>query len=197
MSDLFRKYIPKTWDDIVGQKDIVAVLSKYKSIQQLPHFMFAGPPGCGKTACTYVLARTLSLPIIELNASDERGIETVREKVKTLLFTAGDGRLILLDEADNLCLLGNTEVTANGIQTNIENLVGKTFSTLSYDFTKREVVDSEARCISSGDNLLFEVTLDDGRKIVCSQNQPFFDKIGRVKKLRELRVGDEIATFDR
>jgi len=102
MSQLQKKYIARSWPDIIGQDEVVSLLEKYKTITDLPDFMFVGPSGCGKTACAYVLAYTLNAPLIELNASDERGIETIREKVKTLLFTAGEGRIILLDEADNL-----------------------------------------------------------------------------------------------
>ena len=100
---LQKKYIPETWDQIIGQSEIIASLSQYSSIGDLPHLLFAGTSGVGKTACAYVLAKELDVGIIELNASDERGIDVVRNKIKTLLFTSGE-RIILLDEADNLTL---------------------------------------------------------------------------------------------
>ena len=98
---LQKKYIPQTWDEIVGQEEIVKDLSGYKTIEELPHLMFVGQSGIGKTASAYVLARILDVPIVEKNASDERGIETIRNEIKTLLFTTGK-RIILLDEAGNL-----------------------------------------------------------------------------------------------
>ena len=98
---LQRKYIPETWDDIYGQSEVVSTLREYRSISELPHLLFAGTPGIGKTACAYVLAKELDVPIVELNGSDDRGIDTVRNEIKTLLFTQGE-RLILLDEACNL-----------------------------------------------------------------------------------------------
>lgn len=97
---LQKKYIPKSWGEICGQKEVVSILSSYTAISSLPHFMFIGPPGVGKTASAYVLAKSLNMPIIELNASDERGIDTIREKIKTMLFTSG-ARLILMDEFDS------------------------------------------------------------------------------------------------
>ena len=98
---LQKKYIPEDWDEIIGQAEIVASLSQYRSIGDLPHLLFAGPSGVGKTACAYVLAKELGVGLVELNASDERGIDVVRNKIKTLLFTSGE-RIVLLDEADNL-----------------------------------------------------------------------------------------------
>ena len=98
---LQRKYVPTSWDEIYGQDEVVRTLRKYKNISELPHLLFIGSPGVGKTACSYVLAKKLDVPIVELNASDERGIDVVRNKIKTLLFTSG-ARIVLLDEADNL-----------------------------------------------------------------------------------------------
>ena len=98
---LQRKYIPQTWDEIVGQEEIVSDLSSYKTIEELPNLMFTGQSGIGKTASAYVLAKSLGVPIIEKNASDERGIDTIRNEIKTLLFTTGK-RIIFLDEAGNL-----------------------------------------------------------------------------------------------
>ena len=98
---LQKKYIPLSWEEIFGQDEVIKTLKNYKDISELPHLLFIGPPGVGKTACAYVLARELDVPIVELNASDERGIDVIREKIKTLLFTSGT-RIILLDEADNL-----------------------------------------------------------------------------------------------
>lgn len=98
---LLKKYIPQTWNDIIGQDEAVSILRQYKTIEDLPNLAFFGRPGIGKTACAYVLAKTLDVSIIELNASDERGIDIVRNKIKTLLFTSGK-RIIFLDEFDNV-----------------------------------------------------------------------------------------------
>lgn len=98
---ILKKYIPQSWDEIVGQKEVITALRQYESIEDLPHLCLIGRPGIGKTACAYVLANTLGVTIKELNASDDRGIDVVRNEIKTLLFTAGK-RIILLDEADNL-----------------------------------------------------------------------------------------------
>lgn len=98
---LQKKYLPTNWSEIYGQSEAVDILKGYKTIEEMPHFMFIGQSGVGKTASAYVLAKSLGVSIIELNSSDERGIDIVRNKIKTLLFTSGQ-RIILLDEADNL-----------------------------------------------------------------------------------------------
>jgi len=99
LSELLKKYRPQSLDDILGQEHVVQRLKAYKDIGELPHLLFEGQPGVGKTATAYALAAHLNVPIVEFNASDDRGIDFVREKVRTLLFSRGE-RLILLDEAD-------------------------------------------------------------------------------------------------
>ena len=191
---LQKKYLPTNWSEICGQEEVVNILSSYKDISSLPHFMFTGSSGVGKTASSYVLAKHLGAALIELNASDERGIDVVREKIKTLLFTSGQ-RIILLDEADSLCLHHDTKIMVNGLEQRIEEVVDKTFTTVSYDFIKQKKTLSKAKCIDSGKNFLYRVVLDNGKEIICSENQPFFTRAGITMKLKELEISEEIITF--
>lgn len=105
------KYRPKKFDEIVGQDAIVARLRSYAETRNLPHLLFAGPAGTGKTTCSIVLARELfgeywRENFMELNASDERGIEVIRGNIKSFARTASLGgasfKLIFLDESDAL-----------------------------------------------------------------------------------------------
>jgi len=105
------KYRPKSLDDVVGQEEIVERLKAYAKEGNLPHLLFAGPAGTGKTTCAIALARDMfgenwRQNYYELNSSDERGIETVRTKVKEIARLAPFGgttfKIIFLDEADNL-----------------------------------------------------------------------------------------------
>ncbi len=105
------KYRPKTLDEVIGQEQIVKRLKSYVKSGNLPHLLFSGPPGVGKTACAISLARemfgdTWQNNFTELNASDERGIDVVRNNIKNFARTAplGEARfkIIFLDEADAL-----------------------------------------------------------------------------------------------
>ncbi|KAJ7632454.1 P-loop containing nucleoside triphosphate hydrolase protein [Roridomyces roridus] len=117
------RYRPKTIDDVSAQEHTVAVLRKTLTSTNLPHMLFYGPPGTGKTSTILALARQLFGPdnfrnrVLELNASDERGISIVRDKIKNFArqtpraqTVASDGKeypcppykIIILDEADSM-----------------------------------------------------------------------------------------------
>ncbi|KAM7213841.1 P-loop containing nucleoside triphosphate hydrolase protein [Rhypophila decipiens] len=116
------KYRPVTLSDVSGHQDILATINKFVDTNRLPHLLLYGPPGTGKTSTVLALARriygseNMRQMVLELNASDDRGIDVVREQIKTFastkqIFTlgasatrAGGGlgnfKLIILDEAD-------------------------------------------------------------------------------------------------
>ncbi|KAK8169856.1 putative DNA replication factor C subunit Rfc3 [Phyllosticta citrichinensis] len=114
------KYRPDTLDDVSGHQDILATINKFVESNRLPHLLLYGPPGTGKTSTVLALARriygnkNLRQMVLELNASDDRGIDVVREQIKTFsstrqIFSTAPSsggsalasfKLIILDEAD-------------------------------------------------------------------------------------------------
>ena len=114
-SSWVEKYRPKTLDDITAQTDVIKSLKKALVTKNLPHLIFFGPSGCGKTSTILALSKELFGEkfyydrVIELNASDERGINVIRDKIKTYAKKAiqpNDNippwKIIILDEADNM-----------------------------------------------------------------------------------------------
>ena len=107
------KYRPEKLGDIVGQKDVIGSLEALlKKPNQMPHLMFSGSAGLGKTTtglciAKQVLGKSWKDSTLELNASDERGIDMVRERVKKFSRFAGldteiPFKIIILDEADEM-----------------------------------------------------------------------------------------------
>ncbi|KAI0397152.1 P-loop containing nucleoside triphosphate hydrolase protein [Xylariaceae sp. FL0594] len=114
------KYRPVNLSDVSGHQDILATINKFVDSNRLPHLLLYGPPGTGKTSTILALARriygteNMRQMVLELNASDDRGIDVVREQIKTFastkqIFTVGGAsrsggvagfKLIVLDEAD-------------------------------------------------------------------------------------------------
>lgn len=113
MSELLwaEKYRPRSLNEVVNQKEIVERLKRFIAEKSIPHMLFAGPPGTGKTTIAHALAHDLygenyRQYMLELNASDERKIEVIRTKVKEFARSRVVGevpfKIVLLDEADNM-----------------------------------------------------------------------------------------------
>jgi replication factor C subunit 2/4 len=109
------KFRPNNLDEIQSQEDIIMSLKNCIKTKNIPHLLFFGPSGCGKTSTILALAKEIfgekywSDRVIELNASDERGIKVVREKIKRYAMNSVSinpnippWKIIILDEADNM-----------------------------------------------------------------------------------------------
>ena len=100
------KYRPKTLDDMIDHEEKINTIRNLIKKNELPHLLFYGIPGCGKTSLILAIARELygnehKLHVLELNASDDRGIDIVRNKIPNFVKTKSNKlRLVILDEAD-------------------------------------------------------------------------------------------------
>ncbi|KAI9630354.1 hypothetical protein KEM48_014080 [Puccinia striiformis f. sp. tritici PST-130] len=152
------KYRPKSIESVQGQEGTTKILPKL-SIEQmlLPHMLFYGPPGTGKTSTILALARDLFGPelmktrVLELNASDERGISVVREKIKNFakisISPATSGypcpayKIIILDEADSM-----TQDAQSALRRIMENYSKITRFCLICNYVTRIIEPIVSRC---------------------------------------------------
>jgi replication factor C small subunit len=144
------KYRPQTLDDVYGQEDIVDRLESYIDQHDLPHLLFAGPAGIGKTTCATAIAREVYGEddwrgnFLELNASDERGIDVVRDRIKNFArasFGGHDYRIIFLDEADSL-----TSDAQSALRRTMEQFSDNTRFILSCNYSSKIIDPIQSRC---------------------------------------------------
>lgn len=109
---LYQKYRPTTFNGVVGNEQTVEVLQKFASDQDRPHsYLYSGPPGTGKTTCARIFAREIgafSVAVREMNMSETRGIDTIREIIEVSKFPpiGGPSLVWILDEAHGITAEG-------------------------------------------------------------------------------------------
>ncbi len=144
------KYRPRTLVDIVDQKEIVERLKSFARSKNVPHCIFAGPPGTGKTTAALCLSRDLygseyREHTMELNASDERGIDVVRETVKTFARVKSIGeipfRIMILDEADNM-----TSDAQQALRRTMERFTGTCRFVMCANYSGKIIEPIQSRC---------------------------------------------------
>ncbi|MFB6244160.1 MAG: replication factor C small subunit [Halobaculum sp.] len=144
------KYRPETLDDISGQENIVDRLSSYIEQDDLPHLLFSGPAGIGKTTAAQAVAREIygdswQQNFLELNASDQRGIDVVRDRIKSFAresFSQDHGHtIIFLDEADSL-----TSDAQSALRRTMEQFSDNTRFVLSCNYSSKIIDPIQSRC---------------------------------------------------
>jgi replication factor C small subunit len=144
------KYRPHDFDEIKGQDEIVNRVEAFVKKRNMPHLLFAGPAGVGKTTLSLVVAKKLfgdrwHENFLELNASDERGIDVVRVKVKDFARTRAIGdfpfKIIYLDECDAL-----TKDAQQALRRTMENYTQTCRFILSCNYSSKIIDPIQSRC---------------------------------------------------
>ena len=137
------KYRSKVLDEYVGNDTLKQVIAKYIEQNDIQNLLLYGPPGTGKTTLAKLLINNINCDHLYINASDERGIETIREKVQGFASTASFKplKVIILDEADFITIQGQA-----ALRNVIETYSMSTRFILTCNFIERIIDPLQSRC---------------------------------------------------
>ncbi|MBU7004262.1 MAG: replication factor C small subunit [Theionarchaea archaeon] len=145
------KYRPTKLAEVSGQVDVVRILSSFVEQKRMSHLIFAGPAGVGKTTCALILAREIlgddwRSNFLELNASDERGIDVVRTKIKnfcrSMVLGESPFRIVFLDEVDN-----TTSESQHALRREMEQYTATSRFIMSCNYSSRLISPIQSRCV--------------------------------------------------
>ncbi len=187
------KYRPKDFDNLVGQDDIISKVKNLTNSLNIPHLLFAGPAGTGKSTLALIVVKELfgenwRENYLELNASDERGIDVVRQKVKDFARTKGIGdvsfKVIFLDEADAL-----TREAQQALRRTMENYSSNCRFVMSCNYSSKIIDPIQSRCVILRFKLLEKKDIEKRVKLIAEKEGLEIDD-SAVETLYEVSEGD-------
>lgn len=172
------KYRPRNVNEVAHQEEVVRTLKSSLETANLPHLLFYGPPGTGKTSTALAIARQLYGPelmksrVLELNASDERGINVVRQKVKAFAsgavgqpvpgYPCPPYKLLILDEADSM-----TQDAQNALRRTMEAYSKVTRFCFICNYVSRIIEPLASRCAKFRFRPLHKEVMQDRVQYIC------------------------------
>ena len=136
-------YRPDSLEGYVGNENIKQTINHYLLQNDIQNFLFYGPPGCGKTTLAKLIVNNLDCEYLYINASDENGIDTIREKVKGFASVASfkPFKVVILDEADYITIQGQA-----ALRNIIETFSRSTRFILTCNYIERVIDPLQSRC---------------------------------------------------
>jgi len=180
------KYRPATIDEVEHQDEVTTILKKTLLNGDMPHMLFYGPPGTGKTSTILAISKQLfkhlyNDRVLELNASDERGINVIREKVKNFSQISAKSsytsipsfKIVILDEADSM-----TSTAQSALRRTIETYSKMTRFCLICNYANKIIKAISSRCVIFRFKPIPEILIN--------------KRLNEIKKLEKIHCNDNI-----
>ncbi len=192
------KYRPSSLNEVIGHEEITTRLKNYVEKRNLPNMLFSGPAGTGKTSSSIALAKELfgtnfEQNFLELNASDDRGIDVVRNTIKdfarTLAFDSGF-KIIFLDECDAL-----TQDAQQALRRTMEKYTKTCRFILSCNYSSKILEPIQSRCVIYRFKPLGAKDVEKQVKVIAEKEKIHVDE-GAIKALNYVSQGDMRKTIN-
>lgn len=189
------KYRPRLLDDIVNQKGIIKRLKQFVTDVSMPHLIFAGPAGTGKTTSALAMVRELygkkmapNSTYLELNASDARGIDVIRTYIKDFAKAKPPidipFKILILDEADNM-----TSAAQQALRRTMERYTKNCRMILICNYSNKIIPPIQSRCVVFRFSSLNDSDISDRLKLIAKQ-EDMSVTVGGLNALVKVSRGD-------